>query len=90
MIFRKLKREFPQFANLQANKVSDLTYRQKVQIAKAIWHNHTMVGENNVPKIIEVRAILTSDDYPWFTYQSMDTNTLSRKLYKALKTYYNE
>lgn len=80
MIFRKLKREFPQFANLQVNRVSDLDYRQKVQIAKAIYHKSSPPYNGN---IIRMRNRL-------YMYQSQPNNTLSRNLYSALKIYYNE
>lgn len=74
MIFRKLKREFPQFANLQANKVSDLTHAQRVQVAKAIFH-----GDNGA----RVQHRLNM-------YQTMPKEMLRRNLYSALKDYYNE
>lgn len=75
MIFKKLKREFPQFANLQANRVSELTHSQRVQVAKAIWHKSPNRGY--------VRAILCR-------YQRMPKEMLKHELYKALKIYYNE
>lgn len=74
MIFKKLKSEFPQFANLQANKVSELTHAQRVQVAKAIFH-----GKNGM----RVRHII-------FMYQTMSKDVLKRCLYSALKDYYNE
>lgn len=75
MIFRKLKREFTQFANLQANRVSELTHPQRVQVAKAIWHKSPNRGL--------VRAFLCR-------YQRMPKEMLKRYLYSALKVYYNE
>lgn len=74
MIFRKLKREFPQFANLQANRVSELTHTQRVQVAKAIYH-----GERG----LFVRHRLNM-------YQQLPKEMLKRNLYSALKIYYNE
>ena len=75
MIFKKLKREFPQFANLQANGVSKLTHSQRVQVAKAIWHKSPNRGY--------VRALLCR-------YQRMPKEMLKHELYRALKIYYNE
>ena len=74
MIFRKLKIEFPQFANLRANRVSELTHAQRVQVAKAIFNS-----QNGV----RVRHRLDM-------YQTMPKDMLKRNLYSALKIYYNE
>lgn len=74
MIFRKLKIEFPQFANLQANRVSELTHAQRVQVAKAIFH-----GQNG--ELVRHRLDM---------YQTMPKEMLKQNLYSALKIYYNE
>lgn len=93
MIFKKLKREFPQFANLQANRVSELTHAQRVQVAKAIWHKHdnTIHTQQMRNRVDVVHNILTDSNHrPMRTYQNMDEATLKSRLYRALKAYYNE
>ena len=93
MIFRKLKREGPRFANLQANRVSELTHAQRVQVAKAIWHKYDDIirTQEMRNRMDVVHNILTDRNHrPMRTYQNMDEATLKLRLYRALKTYYNE
>ena len=77
MIFKKLKREFPQFANLQANRVSELTHAQRVQIAKALWHAPHSARQERVKGRL-------------YMYQTLPKEMLRRNLYTSLKIYYNE